>query len=63
MWNNYKFKVFLNISLIIFQFIVVLIILTDNFDKKNIFLSLCLLIGIIYPIERLSKLKRENLTK
>jgi hypothetical protein len=37
---------------------VVFIILTDNFDKKSIFLSVCLLTGIIYPIERLLKLKR-----
>jgi hypothetical protein len=37
---------------------VVFIILTDNFDKKSIFLSVCLLAGIIYPAERLLKLKR-----
>jgi hypothetical protein len=58
MWNSYKFKLFLIVSVIIFQLIVVFIILTDNFDKKSIFLSVCLLTGIIYPIERLLKLKR-----
>lgn len=58
MWNSYKFKFFLNISVIIFQLIVVFIILTDNFDKKSIFLSVCILSQIFFPIERLIKLKR-----
>lgn len=60
MFNSYRFKLFINVFMIILQFFVVFSILTDNFDKKSIFLSLCLLISIIYPIERLLKLKKEN---
>ena len=59
MWNNNKFRVILNVSLKIFQLIVVYIILTDDFDKKSIFLSICLLTAIIYPIERILKLYKE----
>ncbi len=60
MWNSYKFKVFLNISLIVFLFIGLFVFLTDNRDKNNISFILLTISGFIYPIQRLKKLKKEN---
>ena len=60
MWNNYKFKVFLNISLIVFLFIGLYVFLTDNSEKNNISFILLTLSGFLYPIQRLKKLKKEN---
>ena len=60
MWNSYKFKVFLNISLIFFLFIGLYVFLTDNSEKNNISFILLTLSGFLYPIQRLKKLKKEN---
>ena len=60
MWNSYKFKVFLNISLI-FLFIGLFVFLTDGrLEKNKISFSLLILSSFIYPIQRLLKLKREK---
>jgi hypothetical protein len=63
MWDSYKFKFFLIVGLIIFQLIGVVLILTDNFDKKSIPIVSLFLMGIIFTIERLLKLKKENKLK
>ena len=60
MWNSYKFKVFLNVSLITFYLISIYVILTDSIGKLNILLSVFVFISMIYPIQRLLKLKKEN---
>ena len=60
MWNSYKFKVFLNISLIFFLFIGLYVFLTDNREKNNLSFILLTLSGFLYPIQRLKKLKKEN---
>ncbi len=61
MWNSYKFKVFLNISLIFFLFIGLFVFLTDGrLEKNKISFSLLILSSFIYPIQRLLKLKREK---
>lgn len=64
MWNSYKFKVFLNISLILFLFIGLFVFLTDSrFEKIKISFLLLNLSCFIYPIQRLLKLKKENKLK
>jgi hypothetical protein len=61
MWNSYKFKVFLNISLITFQLICVYVIITDNsFGKLKISMSVFFVTSMMYPIQRLLKLNKEN---
>lgn len=60
MWNSYKFKVFLNISLIFFLLIGLFVFLTDNREKNNISFILLTLSGFIYPIQRLKKFKKEK---
>lgn len=61
MWNSFKFKVSLNIILIIFLFVGLFVFLTDGrLEKNKISFSLLILSSFIYPIQRLKKLKKDN---